>query len=804
MGRRRRQPPTDPAEAVAALQADERVLWLGVKHYSVTTAVQVERAIRQAQPVAVLVEGPSDATEHIPHLVHPDTVPPVTVLSTFADKKNEFGQNGILSPSPQVPARFRGWWPLVRYAPEYRALVAGHELGAELQFIDAPLRAQIPFEHIPQGTASQAVSDRRLAESAYFRRLAERAHAVDFEAWWHATFEARGLRSSPEDFQQALLMFGFCARHVNADAASLSHDGTLLREAHMKWHVDQALKKHAEGTIAVVVGAYHAAALAWTRGKKARSPVSGAATLVCQHSYRALARLYALNRSPAWGRRVYDMHTAGAERPIDDAAQELLLEVLGVARRAGVVVSTGDGVGAWAVARNLATLRASPSVGPHDVADAVTTCFVKGDVRPFSAPVDQALKEVMTGRATGRVCEDAGRPPLLEDFYAAAKRHRVDTSGARKTIRCDLGKQERHRHKSAFLHRCAYLRVPMFGRLEGRKATHFQGPDLVRGTDTHLVGESWAVRWTEEVDDRLLELSDRGTTVELAAASQLLEELLAAEGDVSACTTVLLRAAQMQLVDSVARVLDATERAQATDDAFDHLVRALTQVRLLARYRAYLPEGSIARLELVAAGLYQRACLRIPSLSGVGEEQLPEALDRLQSLVRYALTEGGERPPDLELLVGQVRVLVARDGTPAPLRGAGCGVLYGLGRLPERILEAEVLGYAAGPRADQVGAFLDGLFLTGRSLLLASRRLQGVVDQVVRELPQATFQRVLPDLRRAFTRFIPSEIEELGRRMAERLEQGERPLPPPLTETQLAQLRGLAAEVEEVVSARGW
>ena len=156
MGRRRRQPPADPRELVDQLLSDERILWLGVKHYSVAAAVQVERALRAARPAAVLVEGPSDATDLIPHLVHPDTVPPVTILSSFADKKNEFGQNGILSPSPTVPARFRGWWPLVSYAPEYRALKVGRELGADLRFIDAPLRSQIPFEHVP---CDQATND---------------------------------------------------------------------------------------------------------------------------------------------------------------------------------------------------------------------------------------------------------------------------------------------------------------------------------------------------------------------------------------------------------------------------------------------------------------------------------------------------------------------------------------------------------------------------------------------------------------------------------------------------------------------
>src|SRR5690606_21481797 len=112
MGRRARTPPDDPLETAAAIQADPRVTWFPVKHYSPACAHHVGRLIEVLRPDAVLVEGPEDATDAIGHVIDPETVPPITILSTYVDEKNRFGQNGVLSSGPEQPARYRGWWPL--------------------------------------------------------------------------------------------------------------------------------------------------------------------------------------------------------------------------------------------------------------------------------------------------------------------------------------------------------------------------------------------------------------------------------------------------------------------------------------------------------------------------------------------------------------------------------------------------------------------------------------------------------------------------------------------------------------------
>ncbi len=758
--------------------ADELVAYLPVKHFSPAVALGVEAWIRQHRPVAVLVEGPEDAQDLLPHLVDPGSEPPLAILSTYVDTANRYGQNGVLSLSEDVPARFRSWWPLVGHSPEYRALLAGHEVGATLRFVDASLKATIPFQHVSSGAASRAIDDRELSESRYVRALASRVGARDFDDFWHATFEGRGLGpardTSSDGMRRALLTFAWCARNT-ASEEGLEADGTLLRERHMRWHLDQVRKEHPEGVIAVVVGAFHAVALPWTKPKRAPRADKKTETLLCAHSYRALARLYHLERRPCWGAAAFRAAKEGEDRPVDAAAQRLLLEVLREARARGVVVSTGDAIGAWTVARNLATVRGHPQVTPRDLEEAVVAGFVKGDADTFAPPVREALRQVWIGSRVGTVSEQAGRPPIVGDFYRQAKRHRIDVTGKKKKVRCDVGRQPKHRERSALLHRCVTLGIPLFSPLEGRRGGFFRGPDLIEGKDLQLLGETWGVRWNEEVDDRLLELSGDGDALEEACILRVRGALADDEDGVRGATRALVRVAQMRLVDLLPAALAAVEARGASDARFDALAEGVGDLLLLLGYREALPTHGDPRVHRALVTLHRHAVLHLHQLAGWSDELLPTALDHVQTLVRAVLVESpkGVDGPDQGLLADQLLELLGLPDVPAGVEGAATGVLYSLGRLGEGDIERQLHARVAGPRVQEVGPWLDGLFLTSRSLLLGSEALLQRVHEVVRGVDEPTFRLLLPDLRRAFTRFIPAELQELGCRVSRLVDEGQ-------------------------------
>ncbi|MBX2798716.1 MAG: hypothetical protein KTR31_13630 [Myxococcales bacterium] len=798
MPRRRAAPPDpfDPLGAVDRICADEGVVWLGIKHYSPACALHTAALIRERRPVAVLVEGPDDANDLIPWIVHPDTQPPLTLLSSWVDRRNKLGNNGVLSPSEDVPARYRGWWPLVTYGPEYAAVCAGHEVGATVRFIDASLKAQLPAMH---GLEHRA-SDRDLAESQYVAALARKGGFHSFDHAWSAQFEAGAHELATEDFRRRILTFAWCARHVGSGAIS---ESTVLREAHMRHWVDAVRKQHPDGEIVVVVGAYHAVALPFMKGKRAPGkPDRDTRTLLCAHSHRALSRIG--DPFPGWGRAVHEAAVGGQDHPRDAAALRLLVEAAAVAREAGAPVGTADAVGAVSVARHLAALRGAAEAGPEEVLDAATTAYVKGDLRTEGRAILRAVRRVLVGRLLGRVAAGAGRPPLMEDYYGAAKGHRLDLSGEHRIVRCDVHKQVAHRRKSAFLHACHVLQVPMFGELADTGAP-YKGPDLAQGTRLELTTETWAIRWNEEVDDRLVELSDRGTTVADAASTVLREALEEAGDDVAEVARSVLHAAQARAVTVLPVALDRLEQVAARDGAFAHLVVALEQVALLQGYREALGTVGDARVGRAGAVLYERACLQLPSVRHVSDEVATEMVEGLQSLVRLAVSGplADTQPLDRALLVSRLLDLVRTDDAQPLVRGAGFGILHALGAVPERILVTTTRSYLDGPieRVLKGGSFLEGVLRVQRSAFLGSVRLVSAVHDVLCRLDDESFQRILPDLRRAFAVFVPAELDAIGDRVATELLEigGRRPAPVEPDSEDIALARDIDARVRALL-----
>ena len=58
----------------------------GVRHLSPAAAHHLEHVLDTVRPTAVLVEGLSDATDQIKHLVHKDTQPPLAILAYTQDR----------------------------------------------------------------------------------------------------------------------------------------------------------------------------------------------------------------------------------------------------------------------------------------------------------------------------------------------------------------------------------------------------------------------------------------------------------------------------------------------------------------------------------------------------------------------------------------------------------------------------------------------------------------------------------------------------------------------------------------------
>lgn len=229
--------------------ADPRASYFGIRHHGPGSADSLLKALDELRPVAVLIEGPADATALLPMLADPMMQPPVALLCY-----------------PEDDPSATSFWPFAEFSPEYQAALWAVRHGAALRFIDLPSSAR--FEIMPSegAEAADAVAGSEPEEGASPHRLdpigalASAAGYEDGESWWTDVIEQN---PKPGPIFAAV-----------ADAMTALRDGEpalsrreARREAHMRIEIAAALKEF-DGPVAVVCGAWHVPALRAAHAKK--------------------------------------------------------------------------------------------------------------------------------------------------------------------------------------------------------------------------------------------------------------------------------------------------------------------------------------------------------------------------------------------------------------------------------------------------------------------------------------------------------------------------------------------------------
>src|SRR5215470_9085138 len=97
------------------------VFLYGIRHHGPGSARRLVEALDALKPLAVLIEGPADASELLPMLAEPDMVTPVALL-TYAEDN---------------PAN-ASFFPFADYSPEYQAARWAVRHSIAPRFIDLP------------------------------------------------------------------------------------------------------------------------------------------------------------------------------------------------------------------------------------------------------------------------------------------------------------------------------------------------------------------------------------------------------------------------------------------------------------------------------------------------------------------------------------------------------------------------------------------------------------------------------------------------------------------------------------------
>ncbi|WP_285104167.1 DUF5682 family protein [Promicromonospora sp. MEB111] len=283
------------ADAVGRLQTERGIYFAPVRHHSPACAVAVRAAIEELRPAAVLIEGPEEFTRLIPDLLHEATRPPIAVLSLGGPAGS--GTGSTAETGDREPGEGAGFYPLASFSPEWVALHAGRDVGAELRFIDRSFGERSAAERAVSGPggsgpagfgpdasgpgagpghgpdvaaqpdpfARTLMSERYLAHSEAVATLARRLGCRDHDEVWDHLFESR--RSAELADWRAVFddVFAWAAlARLDYEEGVLDADGSLDREARMSARVAEAAAEAvagAGGPVLVVTGAFHTLAL---------------------------------------------------------------------------------------------------------------------------------------------------------------------------------------------------------------------------------------------------------------------------------------------------------------------------------------------------------------------------------------------------------------------------------------------------------------------------------------------------------------------------------------------------------------
>jgi hypothetical protein len=710
------------------------VHYFPIRHHGPGSAASLVRALGELSPVAVLIEGPVDATAILPALGSPQMRPPVALLCY---PKGE-------------PAR-AAFWPFAEFSPEYQAALWALEHGAEVRFIDLPAAAHSPEAAnggadggAPAGEAPDGVGrggrgdgighegKRRPADP--IGELARAAGYEDGESWWCDLLEqnpAPGpVFAAVSDAMAALR------------AGTRTEDREAKREAHMRLRIAEAARA-AAGPVAVVCGAWHVPALRRkTPASADRRLLAGLprAKAVATWAPWSQARLafgggYGAGvAAPGWNLHLW------RSRDHADGDAVWLTRIARLLRERGHEVSPASLIEAERLARALAALRDRPRAGFEELREAAVACLFGGETPLW----DLIEAELLLGPEVGQVPEGAAAAPLIEDVQRAQRQARLKPEALERELTLDL-RTESGRKRSLLLHRLAVLGVDW-------------GVPLDQGSSRGTFRENWRLRWEPEFSVVLVERVVYGADLAGAAGAYLDERMRRAASLGSLAEAVGLAVAA-ELPGAWELGLELLEAKAAQTSDVEQLLGSVPPLADTARY-GQARQVDTEPLRRLAERLAVEAALGLRHAARNLDDAASEALVGRLRAAHLGLRVLEADPATDETWLDALTGLVGDTGAAPGVAGCAAQLLYAAERLtPDQAVELMERRLSPGTPAPQAARFIEGFFTTQAARLIYDAPLRGAVDRWVRGLDAEDFLANLPLLRRVL-----SELDSMERK----------------------------------------
>lgn len=716
-------------------------VFFGVRHLSPAAAYHLRRALDEAQPRLVLVEGPSDLNGQMEWLCHPETKFPAAILAYT-----------------QTPPVRTILWPFAIYSPEIQAILWAHEHQVECRFMDLPSSVFLAFREAEEARAAEEDAgppeERQETTESVYKRL-ETLTGEDHDTFWERHFE------QTEDYRSAANAFGRELRAASEDSRR-DRAENIVREAYMKRVIQAAIDAGvAAEKIFCVCGAFHVAGLEenapMTDEEEASLPRAEACATLMPYSYYRLSSRSgygAGNRAPAYFELLWD---ALNREGLEQAPYLYLTRLAAAHRKAGNLVSSAEVIEAVRLAQTLCTMRGSKYPTLSDLRDASVTTMGHGQFSELAL----AAADTEIGKKIGFLPEGVARTSVQEDFYRQLKELRLEKFRTAQLQRLDLDLREKLNVKSEaaaladlrrsfFLHRLRVLGIHFAALLPSRQ----EGANW---------GEYWELRWTPEAEIEIVESALMGDTVQ-GAAAYALKERADSSTSISQAAAIFQDAFLCGMPAAAQHALTVLQGLGVDAAAIAEVAETASRLSLVVRYgdlRRFDPAPVVPLVQQ----LYLRACLTLADACICDAQAAPavtKAMDQLNTLqLSHDFLEQ-------DRWIALLEEISDRDDLNTRCSGFAMAILLERGEADEDLLSREVARrLSPGVPADLGAGWFEGLAGKNRYALIARLSLWRQLDDYLSTLDDETFRRALVFLRRAFADFSPKEKNDIAENLGE-------------------------------------
>lgn len=745
--------------------ASGEVRIFGIRHHGPGSARSLRQALEAWKPDCLLIEGPPDAAESLPQMLHEEMQPPVALLGYIPDKP-----------------RRAAYYPFAVFSPEWQALQYGQKNGIKTAFMDLPLANQFALEDAELARLAEEFKKAEAAQAAQpvpatagddndadgdddavklppdkltptnfelhprhdpLRWLAEAAGYSDGERWWEHMVEQR--RDGADLFGGIAEAMGALRKELPAPDDGFEARREVLREAHMRTAIRAGIAENFK-RIAVVCGAWHAPVLvpeAMPPAKDDAALLKGLAKVKIQTTWipwtygrLSTASGYGAGiNSPGWYHHLWT-------HP-DHVAARWLTRVARLLRAEDLDASSAQTIEAVRLAETLAALRNRPLPGLPEMNEAIQAIFCFGS----GLPLQLIHTKLIVGEKLGKVPDSTPMVPLQQDLQREQKRLRLAPAASQEPLELDLRK-ENDLDRSRLLHRLNLLEI------------NWGVSQRAAGKGTFK--EAWRLQWKPEFAVTVIEAGIWGNTVR-EAASAFSRNIADKATDLPALTALIGRVFVADLPEAAEHVMRRLQTEAAVVSDVSHLMDALPPLASVQRY-GNVRQTDTDMVGQIVAGLVARICVGLPLACGsLNDEAAAEMFVRIGAVHQaIALIQHAEHNADWHAVLRKLADMPSLHGVIA---GRAVRLLLEGGKFSSEDA-GQRLSFALSTAAEPLIAahWIEGFLKGSGMVLIHDEMLWNVIDAWVSALKPDTFTQLLPLLRRTFSTFPPPERRQMGER----------------------------------------